>query len=384
MNPILVVSPFFHPEKISTGKYNTHMVEALRDSGREIDVFCSHPLYPKWKPEFTSKTLKGVNITRGGLSVKYPSIAILRRMFLEVWFAGYVFRLLRKNSKSYSTVVFVFPPNLVGLLAASAFESKETRLVGIVHDLQGILIHGEGGLFRKLALGAVRTVERAAFNRMDKLIYLSENMRSSSDNVYPGLSVDSKVVYPFVSINKERIEVGDYFGNSKINIVYSGALGEKQNPVGLLHLFESLATDDQFCCHIFSAGPVFEMLKEKSKKSVVKFHPLVPEGELVNLIESSSLQVVPQMLDTSDGAFPSKVPNIVALNTPILCITKEASELHNLLSGSGRALCCNQWNIETITEEVRHFLLASGKAETYSNELLKKFDVTKLVQQIVS
>ena len=384
MNPILVISPFFYPEVISTGKYNTHMVEALRDSGHEIDVFCSHPLYPKWKPEFTDKTLKGVNATRGGLNVKYPSLAILRRLFLEVWFAGYVYKLLRKSSKHYSTVVFIFPPNLVGLLAARLFKSKDTRLIGIVHDLQGILIHGKGGLFRKSALSAVRGIERAAFNRMDKLIYLSENMRINSESAYPGLRIDAEVVYPFVSINKERNELNDFFDNSKINIVYSGALGEKQNPDALLSLFESLASDDQFCCHIFSAGPVFETLKEKSKNSVVEFHPLVPEGELINLLQSSALQVVPQILDTSDGAFPSKVPNIVALNTPILCITKESSELHNLLCLSGRALCCNQWNIETITKEVRHFLLAGGQAETYSNELLKKFDVAKLVEQIVN
>ena len=52
---ILILSPFFFPEPISTGKFNTALAKALRDKGMEVTVICSHPFVsclenPKNKP----------------------------------------------------------------------------------------------------------------------------------------------------------------------------------------------------------------------------------------------------------------------------------------------------------------------------------------------
>ncbi|MDO6462216.1 glycosyltransferase [Granulosicoccaceae sp. 1_MG-2023] len=379
---ILVISPFFYPEAISTGKYNTHMVEALRDAGHDVDVICSYPLYPAWRPAPTDKQLDGVRITRGGLRVRYPASAVLRRLCLEAWFAMFARKAVRQKQKEYSKVVLIYPPNLAGVLTARLFRESETQLVGIVHDLQGVLIKAENGLFRRLVFRGVKMLERAAFNSVDSLIYLSENMRANANAAYPGLKPASEVAYPFVSVDEQAGAPRDYFNNGKLNIVYSGALGEKQNPEGLLALFVALAQDERFRCHIFSAGRVFEQLKAKSNGSGVEFHPLVPQEDLISLLSSSALQVVPQVLDTSDGAFPSKIPNIVSLNTPLLCITPEHGELHKLLSSSGRALLCGHWGVEKIKEEVRRFLLEGGVADTYEPDLITKFDVKDLVEKI--
>ena len=45
---ILIVSPFFYPELISTGKANQHLAEAFVAEGHGVTVVCSHPLYPAW------------------------------------------------------------------------------------------------------------------------------------------------------------------------------------------------------------------------------------------------------------------------------------------------------------------------------------------------
>ena len=47
---ILIVSPFFYPELISTGKANQHLAEAFVAEGHGVTVVCSHPLYPTWVP----------------------------------------------------------------------------------------------------------------------------------------------------------------------------------------------------------------------------------------------------------------------------------------------------------------------------------------------
>ena len=56
---ILIVSPFFYPELISTGKANQHLAEAFVAEGHGVTVVCSHPLYPAWIPVQSSAKIQG-------------------------------------------------------------------------------------------------------------------------------------------------------------------------------------------------------------------------------------------------------------------------------------------------------------------------------------
>lgn len=58
---ILIASPFFYPEPISTGKYSTFLAEKLVEKDHDVTVICS---YPAWQPKFTRKTLAGVRVIR--------------------------------------------------------------------------------------------------------------------------------------------------------------------------------------------------------------------------------------------------------------------------------------------------------------------------------
>ncbi len=64
---VLFLSPFFYPEMISTGKYNSYLVKVLVNRGYSVDVVASHPLYPDWKPKISKADLQGCTIHRGGL-----------------------------------------------------------------------------------------------------------------------------------------------------------------------------------------------------------------------------------------------------------------------------------------------------------------------------
>ena len=44
MKRVLILSPFFFPELISTGKYNTELAIQLRKQNLEVEV-CAHILY---------------------------------------------------------------------------------------------------------------------------------------------------------------------------------------------------------------------------------------------------------------------------------------------------------------------------------------------------
>ena len=96
-------------------------------------------------------------------------------------------------------------------------------------------------------------------------------------------------------------------------MVYSGALGEKQNPFKLLSIFQKVVNKrDDICCHFFSNSPLVDTIKKKVTISNgnILFHDLVPEENLFELYQKSHLQVIPQRPGVSDGAIPSKLPNI--------------------------------------------------------------------------
>ena len=114
---IALLSPFFYPEKISTGKYNAALVEAMVSQGANVHVICSHPLYPKWKPARSNDSMKGVTIHRGGMHVHYPRENVLRRIILESWFTMHTLIKLYPIRKEIDTVVAIFPPVLFMLAA---------------------------------------------------------------------------------------------------------------------------------------------------------------------------------------------------------------------------------------------------------------------------
>ena len=86
---ILFFSPFFYPEPISTGRYNSFLVQALVRRGAGVEVIASHPLYPSWRPVRSRSRLEGVSIHRGGAWVRYPRSLLLRRLVFEFWYAAY-------------------------------------------------------------------------------------------------------------------------------------------------------------------------------------------------------------------------------------------------------------------------------------------------------
>lgn len=138
---LLLVSPFFFPEPISTGRYNTVVAGELASSTElEVMVLCSHPIFPGWAVKASRDALPGVTIVRGGGHMRYPRNPLLRRAILELWFTVFVTSrvlALRMQGRRIEKIIYVFPPSLMAYLA-SFLVPRSCKVVGIVHDLQGV------------------------------------------------------------------------------------------------------------------------------------------------------------------------------------------------------------------------------------------------------
>ena len=380
---LLFLSPFFYPEKISTGKWNTSVVKKLARKS-DVTVFCLHPLYPDWKIDRSNDTLDGVNIVRRGRYLIFPKSQILRRLTLELYFFFSSFFYLIKNKNKFDKLVFIFPPSLMGVLGVKLFKGVK---VGIVHDLQGVYANNSNSLIGKILGKLIHLVESVAFSKCQRLIFLSNEMMKDAILAY-GLNSDKcHVSYPFVTIDnfESRDSLIDVFDSSKVNVVYSGALGEKQNVSGLID-FLSLCTReiDSVHVHIFSQGPKFEHVKKECDVDDSKFffHDLVDEKDLPELLLRSDIQVLPQAAGTSAGSLPSKLPNIIASNCKLLVITDNGSELSHLLKGIEGVFVSNVWGAEELVSNLIYLINETDYVGKNRSALIDLLNVEIVLKQI--
>jgi colanic acid biosynthesis glycosyl transferase WcaI len=398
---VLLLSPFFYPESISTGRYNTFLAQALVRVCSEVHVVTSHPLFPSWKPTISRLSLDGVSIHRGGASLAYSKSPLLRRVILEIWFTIHVFvfwffsnpRFFSASDKlSCLVVVPVFPPSLY-FAFLSFFLPKSVRRVGIVHDLQGIYA-SQGSIIYRLIGHLINSVERRSFHSCDTLVFLSTSMLIRAVETY-GLDKKRCIVsHPFVTLpetTSSTSNVNIKLSSDYYHVVYSGALGDKQEPDQLLSFLGELQARAPFLkCHIFSAGPHFDRIRPAAHRLGVALHDLVPSDQLSFLYSQSSVQIIPQSFGTGDGSLPSKLPNLLASGVPVFVVCDPTSELGSLVRSLNAGVVCHQWSSDFLVDS---FLAAWPyfQSETHAHRkarlepfIAKTFSLQPIIDQIFS
>ncbi|HET9088240.1 MAG TPA: glycosyltransferase [Acidobacteriaceae bacterium] len=351
---IILVSPFFYPELISTGKANQSLAEAFAAEGHSVTVVCSHPVYPAWVPVRSDEKLPEITILRGGSWVRYPRSMPARRMLLELWFAAYACCRVWRLRKQADLVVSVLPPSLFALLMDRALP-RSIRRVAVIHDLQGLLAAQERSVSRRAIIRTIHSVEERVFQSQNLCIFFSVDMAQTAKASYRLNPERIAVQYPCITLASEAVPGDSSSGDrlesilpsGRVHVVYSGALGYKQNPRQLVALLQSAAQhfpDAQF--HVFSGGPFFEELRgaySSSTRPHVQFHPLVEEQNLVELYARSAIQVIPQAEGTEAAALPSKLPNLLAAGVQVLAICRLGSEVERLLREAGTGTIVEKW-----------------------------------------
>jgi colanic acid biosynthesis glycosyl transferase WcaI len=250
--------------------------------------------------------------------------------------------MLRKQD----AIIAVLPPSL--FMLGVAIVARKVKVIGIVHDLQAVHFSSGKSALRKLFVKLIKSIEKRAFHACDCLIYLSTEMKEEAAGDYSLESYRARVLYPFVTMesfrNKNRLD--EYFSDSSVNVVYSGAFGEKQAPYKLLEVARALVEKDaRVKFIIFSNGPIFEELKGLNRHPSILFSDLVHAADLGELLIRSDIQVIPQARGTSKGSLPSKLPNILASGTTAFCVTDSNSELAGLLSAQKSCFVSHTWDV---------------------------------------
>ena len=362
------------------------MAMSLRDLGHRVTILCSHPLYPKWKTEKSNLQIPGINIVRGGLKIHYPKQTLIRRMVLEVWFSLFTLKKILPKRTQYDIIIPVFPPSLAFYII-HRFIDKRIKTVGIVHDLQEVYSMKKKSLVYRFIGYFINRIEKVNFMTCKKLIFLSSEMKETAKNIY-GLNKNKlEVQYPFVS-KKNKILTNDLtqiIDENKINIVYSGALGEKQNPEDLYDFFDFASQKLPNCYfYFFSQGHLFEKIKENNFNPKIKFYDLVKNENLDELYSKSTIQIVPQLAGTSKGSLPSKLPNILASRCQVLAITDKNSEIEKIFKKYDFHEAITSWNQDKMLQAIKKLLDIKDHKIDARIELAEEiFNIDSLIHKIL-
>ncbi|WP_439128211.1 glycosyltransferase family 4 protein [Polaribacter sp.] len=380
---ILLISPFFYPEPISTGKFNTNFVLELAENGHKVTVLCFHPFYPDWKTNKSKKSLKGIKIIRGGAFIYYTKKTIFRRLILELSFAFFVLRKIHKHQKGKDLIISVFPPSFA-FYSLLPFLNKSIRKVGMVHDLQEVYSESKKGIINKLLRFFIHKIEKKCYSNCDKLLFLSNEMKNEAKKLYHLSDSKIEVQYPFITLEENNTnDLNAILDKEKINVVYSGALGEKQNPKQLYQFFSEASKQiNNSVFHFFSEGESFKKLQKLNKNKNIFFHPLVDKKNLKELYNKSSVQVIPQKENTSKGSLPSKLPNLLVCGTKILVITDSNCEIEELFKKNNLNLIATNWNISYLIQKLKLLLNKKIDEQHQKSVALNLFTIDKIIHKI--
>jgi colanic acid biosynthesis glycosyl transferase WcaI len=381
---ILIISPFFYPEPISTGKFNTDFAVALKNDGHNVTVLCYHPFYPDWKIKKSQDELNGIKIIRGGSNLNFSKKTIVRRFVLEFSFAFFILRKIRKHQKNKDIIIPVFPPSFA-FYSLLPFLNKKIKKVGMVHDLQEVYSIDKRGGINRIVRFFIHKIERKCYQSCNKLVFLSREMKEQAKELYALQEIKLEVQYPFITIKEKRTnDLEHLFDKDKKHVVYSGALGEKQNPETLFNFFDqALLSTENIIFHIFSSGDTFNRLKKINTNSKIHFHGLVGKEHLEELYHKSDVQIIPQKEGTSKGSLPSKLPNLLASNCKVFLITDDNSELERFFKKNNLDFVVTSWNIKELINSLQ--ILIDKPVDFNNQKMVAKnfFTIDKMILKLL-
>ncbi|MEO0412398.1 MAG: glycosyltransferase family 4 protein [Pseudomonadota bacterium] len=388
---ILLFSHYFHPELVGSAPPITDLARFAAAHGVKTNVLTARPSYPQ-RQVFSGygdgakdhETDQGVCVRRLGSYIS-PKGGVWGRLLTEGSFAlrALIYRMCHRPAAA-NHVISVCPSIFVVFLAG-LFKQKTGRHVAIVHDIQSGL--GQAVLKGGHAMTLLRWLERAALNRTDAIITLSDTMAQTLRTL--GVQRPIAVLPPQVDTAEITPQPE---ASGAFTVLYSGAFGQKQDLDQVLSAAKALQearSDIRF--FLRGAGGVIEALEAQIAEDAlhtVSLMPFAARDDINHAFAQAHVHLVPQASRGADFAVPSKIFSIMSAGRPFVATAHPGSTLERITAQSGAGLVVPPGEPKALAEALlrlqaddalRQSLGAAGRAYA-----LKHADREVICPQILS
>lgn len=341
---VLVVSQYYRPEAIGSAPFCGDLAESLAASGMRVRVVTARPHYPDnavypgyRNGERDRETLNGVEIARVPTYVSATGSA-LHRLAGEGSFAMRGGRSLLGDPARGAPLVVSLCPSILAVALGGMIRRNGARHVALVHDIQSGLAGGLGMTGRAMVRGLQR-LERAAFNRCDLVIVLSEEMR----HTLRAAGVRAPIRVHPIWIDVDAIQPRPSPAGPARVALYSGNFGRKQGLMQLVDLAQELLDRGSDLRVVLrgrgsQSGAISQAVAARRLRNV-EFGDLLPSERMADGLAEGDIHLVPQDPSVADYAVPSKIYAIMAAARPFVATANEGSTLWRFQRESGAFIC---------------------------------------------
>ena len=310
------------------------LADALYSEGFEVEVNCPLPNYPEGKifEEYRNKIFITENID--GVKVRrywcYPSISSNKviRLFSMLSFAVSLFFSLFKYLRNRQELFIIQSPPLF-VAFSSIIVSKILRVPVLlnVSDIWPLSALELGVLKKGKFYSLLEKVERFNYTNSEYIMGQSKEILSHVENFVQKPTLLYRNLPNFKSSQKitldEKFEIKS---DRKIKIIYAGLLGVAQKVYDICKSIDFGRYNCEF--HIYGKGNEKEIIEEFAKKNDnIFYRGSVSAEQIQKIIPNYDISIVP-LATSIYGAVPSKIYELIKLNTPIILMgVGEAAEL---------------------------------------------------------
>lgn len=350
---ILIIGINYRPELTGIGKFTGEMAEWLAGQGAQVRVITAPPYYPAWRVSegysgkgYRREHLEGVEVLRCPLWVPARPSGLKRIVHLFSFALSSFFPTLWSSLVWRPDWIMVLEPPLMclpgALLAArlsgaSAWLHIQDFEVDAAFDLG--LLKSPG--LRRVAMGG----ERWLMRRCERVSTISERMLERLDGkqvsavsrfLFPNW-VDTDLIAPFKGPNRLREQLG--VPDSKLVLLYSGNMGEKQGLDLVIEAAAGLADDPRYLFLMCGDGSARERLEAQAQSlQNVRFLPLQPLERFNELLGLADIHLLPQRADAEDLVMPSKLTAMLASAKPVIATARHGTQVAKVVSACGEVV----------------------------------------------
>jgi len=364
---ILVLGINYWPEQTGIAPFTTGRCEYLVACGHEVVVCTTLPYYPEWHvaPGYKARVLvreerNGVTILRSRIYVP-QRVNSLRRVLHESSFVAA--SLIRALVQKRPDAIFVVSPPL-GLGLAAVILSRWWGIPYVFHvpDLQpdaavdlGMLAAGpvvrglyavEGLAYRKAAL--VSTLTEAMRQRI-----ISKGIKANKIKLFADWAAPEAFTVPLNGGGSSFRN--SYRLNDRFIVLHCGNMGVKQGLDVLLDAADLSRGNSKIDYLLVGDGATQPSLKARAAAralSNVRFMPLQPHAEFLDLLAATDVSLITQQRTVADIVFPSKTVTLMAAGRPVIASVNRESEVARVVRDARAGLVVEPENPHSLLDAV--------------------------------
>ena len=306
--------------------------------------------------------------------IKYNRESNIKRLFTWVWGSIQIFFLLLLKYRHYEVYYITNPP-----MAYFASLLLKNRFSIIVYDTYPDALKNIGIKENNIVYKYWSKWNKKLFRKADKIITLSMGMAKqlsfyvelSKIKVIPNWSGSEK----FSPIKKELNSfIKDNLLEGKFIVLYSGNMGYMHSVETIIEVAKKLEKEIHICFLLIGEGQKKEKLVQLIKQYDLKncvFLTWQPVEVLPFSLASANLSVITLNDESADLGVPSKTYNLLAVGSPLLCISPDHSVLSSLVEKYENGKCFKKESVN----EIASFIVSLA----HDNVLQKKLSDKSLI-----